>query len=80
MADNEKIFIDSATFKFWQDSDSDSEELVQEVEVKFKDTGAGLYPVIKTEEWSVNEIEELTVFFNKLKKLEEALKECELTL
>jgi hypothetical protein len=69
----ERINLDSAKLKFWQDADSDSKQEVQEMEIEFKDAGGGVYPVIKTEEWAVNDLSQLISFFNKLKEFEKAL-------
>lgn len=66
--------LETASFEFTQDVDSNHNGIINELHVEITDAGGGPYIVLKTDRWSLD-VDDLPVFMNELKKLVQQVEE-----
>lgn len=68
--EDEQILLAEATIKYWQNPDctEDREADPQEIVVSTRDNGVAKFLNIKTENWSISDIEDLEFLIKDFKK------------
>lgn len=62
------IKIEDMSISYSQEGDSCGEDSIQDLEIKTQDAGGGVYYVIKTERWAIENISELKDIFADFEK------------
>jgi hypothetical protein len=71
--ENEMTILESATFNFSQESNCLDESDIETLEIRCEsslglDRDQGCFYVLKTEQWSINGVEELQKLFDRIQK------------
>lgn len=66
----DQVFLAEATMKYWQNPDctEDQDGEPQEITISTRDNGVAKFLNIKTDNWSISDVEDINFLINDFKK------------